>query len=1253
MEKSNSFSTSYNSNFFIYSIFFFSCFVVLNLCVYSAPPIPISSLTDLTKIGNDPAYPLNGAYYLTNDIDAYETRSWPGGFDPIGDNTVFGRFKGDFKGNGYAIYNLYINRPAEEYVGLFSFVEGPTASISNLRLHNVEISGKNIVGGLAGIVAYGSVKGCVVSGVVQASGNCGGIAGVLGSIPLGGSVVIDRCCTFGYIKWEDYNPLFRFNFGGLCGLISGITGTVEVVNSFSQMNIFTSETDMQYVGGLAGRLEGIVNVQNCYSTGEVPNGLLGIGGLIGYADDPNLVKNSVWDMETSRQTNSAGGKGYYTSEMKTTGTYSDMGWDISEDPCADCPTIWSIYKDQTYPFLCNLSNRVPNVKGETLSDAMQLVRKRGFDYELVGVQHNTIPPDTAVGTVPEENCFFPQGDKVVIIYVVGPFPPIYISTVEELQLIGNHPDYPDDNLYILANDIDASDTRHWNGGAGFIPISSFKGVFEGNGYKISRLYISDDTGLSTGLFREIKKVRGDLGRVRNLIIDDAEVHGIKNVGVLAGEIYSLVPEFLGTIDYLAVSGEVSGVSTVGGLAGIIRGGLTVFDCSIRVNVHQREVTIPIAYEKFGGVFGQIEGCTLWRVSFIGDIHSDLGLGRMFGGIAGYTSEDAMMGAIPRLLNCYAHARINTGDFNDYVGGLVGFANINTEVSNSYSASKFTTITSTTGGLIGSGNSPVVVNSSYWDKDISGVSDSFGGGTPETTENMKKSSTFVGWDFVWYWGINENESYPILLYDRMEMASFLNKHYETAKEWALFYGVNYSFDYQCSNTVPVDFIISQSVPAGEWVPVFSSPVTLTVSTGMCPPISISTIEEIALIGRDPAYPADGNYVLTSDIDASDTVNWNGGAGFDPIPNFLGMFDGGGYIISDLYINRPSASLVGLFGDVGSTGRLLNVYIKNANIKGYWAVGILAGRNLGVIHHCGVHGVVEGDSGSSSIGSMVGANEGGIYNCLGVAQVVGDSGIGGLIGTNTASPFTVIHDNYFWGTVFANDIAGGFVGYNMGNIENAYAVAKINPSKSASIGGFCGLNDGGTISSSYWDKEYSGIEISDGGEGKTTAEMMTQSTFSGWDFVSVWTINEGVTYPFLISNRHLLLGDFRGQFYEPVRDALESVGMFTSSTERCDWVYDVGQIIDHSYIGLDIPIFTNIDFVVSIGLCTTVPNVVGLPQGEAENEILNAKLVVGNVTYECNNLYPSGVVFEQNPVGGEVVVEGTPVDIKVSTCLLYTS
>ncbi|MDR3000556.1 MAG: hypothetical protein LBU89_04750, partial [Fibromonadaceae bacterium] len=49
--------------------------------------------------------------------------------------------------------------------------------------------------------------------------------------------------------------------------------------------------------------------------------------------------------------------------------------------------------------------------------------------------------------------------------------------------------------------------------------------------------------------------------------------------------------------------------------------------------------------------------------------------------------------------------------------------------------------------------------------------------------------------------------------------------------------------------------------------------------------------------------------------------------------------------------------------------------------------------------------------------------------------------------------------------------------------------------------------------YWDVDVAtSTGTSHGGEGKTTAEMMSQSTFANWDFTNVWQIDEGESYPY---------------------------------------------------------------------------------------------------------------------------------------------
>ena len=54
------------------------------------------------------------------------------------------------------------------------------------------------------------------------------------------------------------------------------------------------------------------------------------------------------------------------------------------------------------------------------------------------------------------------------------------------------------------------------------------------------------------------------------------------------------------------------------------------------------------------------------------------------------------------------------------------------------------------------------------------------------------------------------------------------------------------------------------------------------------IQIDSIEKLQKIGNDAAYPLNGEYELTQDIDASDTINWNNGAGFKPIGTYGSPF-----------------------------------------------------------------------------------------------------------------------------------------------------------------------------------------------------------------------------------------------------------------------------------------------------------------------------------------------------------------------------
>jgi hypothetical protein len=135
-----------------------------------------------------------------------------------------------------------------------------------------------------------------------------------------------------------------------------------------------------------------------------------------------------------------------------------------------------------------------------------------------------------------------------------------------------------------------------------------------------------------------------------------------------------------------------------------------------------------------------------------------------------------------------------------------------------------------------------------------------------------------------------------------------------------------------------------------------------------------------------------------------------------------------------------------------------------------------------------------------------------------SVSGNYYVGGFCGYNVNSEGAItIENSYASGSAFGNRLVGGFCGRNYAKsgsaiIINCYSLGQ--PSGSDKIGGFCGhqFNLGiGEIISCYYDTQTSGTTESDGGEGKTTAEMMMQSTFENWDFDNVWCMGEHETYP----------------------------------------------------------------------------------------------------------------------------------------------
>ena len=252
-----------------------------------------------------------------------------------------------------------------------------------------------------------------------------------------------------------------------------------------------------------------------------------------------------------------------------------------------------------------------------------------------------------------------------------------------------------------------------------------------------------------------------------------------------------------------------------------------------------------------------------------------------------------------------------------------------------------------------------------------------------------------------------------------------------------------------------------------------------------------------------------------------------------------YSGSGAVGGLVGINN--AIVTGLFSPGGTVS---NSY-STAAVDGYYSVGGLVGFNSGAVSNSHSTGPVKGQYGTyrGVVGGLVGFNASGtVSNSYTTGAVDGFNTVGGLVGLNGSSNNVTsgtVSNSYSTGTVHGSNLVGGLVGYNVvgASVSDSYSTGAVNASYSlvgglvgvnggaisssystgavsgaGSVGGLVGTNDG-TVSNSYWDLTTSGQSTSAGGTGLTDAQMKQKASFTGFDFINIWDINEGVSYPFL--------------------------------------------------------------------------------------------------------------------------------------------
>ncbi len=339
-----------------------------------ADPYQIIDLHELQAMKCD----LSAYYVLQNDIDAKGTEDWNSGagWDPIGDSENY--FEGSFDGQDNVIDGLYINRPAEDFVGLFGYyINGSENTlIKDVNLVDFNITGNEYVGSLIGLINSGiTIDNVNARGGVSGTTSVGGVLGLAMSSYLNNFYadveVVSQGSAGGLYGHFDYGECHNsFSKGSVTGdVVGGIGGThdtysethYKVTNCASIADV--SGTDL--VGGLFGRFissyTGHPKMKNSYYAGVLNfSSANTYGGLIadsytGYGltvtdcfldkdiSGTDVLVGNIGDSGSSIQSTAL-----TTAEMKNQSSYTN--WDFTNTWTID-PT-----KNNGYPYLQSFTN---------------------------------------------------------------------------------------------------------------------------------------------------------------------------------------------------------------------------------------------------------------------------------------------------------------------------------------------------------------------------------------------------------------------------------------------------------------------------------------------------------------------------------------------------------------------------------------------------------------------------------------------------------------------------------------------------------------------------------------------------------------------------------------------------------------------------------------------------------------------------------------------------------------------------------
>ncbi|MDR1975566.1 MAG: hypothetical protein LBQ18_01090 [Campylobacteraceae bacterium] len=306
--------------------------------------------------------------------------------------------------------------------------------------------------------------------------------------------------------------------------------------------------------------------------------------------------------------------------------------------------------------------------------------------------------------------------------------------------------------YVLTKDIALSDRAAGVDSNGWFPIghdydNRFSGVFNGNGHKITKLWMDRTYGNYTGLFGFIQDAT-----IKNLSVEidnsNGGIRGHDRVGGIAGVAYDR-----STIANSRTTGKISGRDYVGGIAGYVSAG-SITNSYFKGNI-----------DASGNYIGGIAGLANAK-SIITGSYSKAGIDGLnnVGGIAGYIYSGSIS-------NSYSTANIS-GASN--VGGITGSAYYGSIITNNAALSSLVLGTANSNRIVGyiDGVNTVLNNIAKIDMatDFTDFVEGNGySGTGKTDSVLKSKETYannpvsggLGWNFetIWKMEADKNGGHP--------------------------------------------------------------------------------------------------------------------------------------------------------------------------------------------------------------------------------------------------------------------------------------------------------------------------------------------------------------------------------------------------------------------------------------------------------------------------------------------------------------